>query len=220
MGIVLPFNIFKPSHLTKLHARGSHHEFVTDIKGTLPHVEYMLIWDKSPILASFTFPNIRYLSLNEAMDMWDRIDEPLTFYPGTWSNLVSLDVAGHKVDWCDMSLPSVEKIVVGAYSPSEKKPDNSLITDLASRLDILPSLNHIGFRFIPEFDLLFIMLERRNFGTNTGITPIATISLPSRLIDPILKPLTSRLGKKLTKRPSNFDLSSTSIASAFFDHNL
>ena len=87
--------------------------------------------------------------------------------------------------------------------------------------EICPELVEIGIDFVPEWDLLFLMLERRNYlPPSRGVARIKTLSLPSPLPLTLLAPLTDILSGRFTRRPSNMDLSFSGFAKAYFDPNM
>lgn len=80
---------------------------------------------------------------------------------------------------------------------------------------ICPTLTEIGLQFVPEWDLLFLMLERRN--RLQGIARIQTLTLPSPIPLVLLEPLTDLLGGRVANRPSNWDLSFCGCMEEYFD---
>jgi hypothetical protein len=187
-------------------------------KEVLTSVNRIMIDGMSSILTSCTYPNAQYLTITNLRDpdVWRTVYAPGIFSSGAWSNLICLEIGSQETKWCEIYLPSVKKIVVGERSRYEKAITNSFVKDLASQPDMFPALHHIGLRFVPEWDLLFILLESRNFSANSKASPITTISLPSFPSFDIVYPLVNRLKKKLTRRPSNFELSLLSIADIYF----
>jgi hypothetical protein len=83
-----------------------------------------------------------------------------------------------------------------------------------------PCLSEIKFRqSAPEWDMLFIMLERRNFLTNRRVSRISRVSLPF-IPDGLRAPLASLLRGLYTTRPPNKDLSFEGIIDLIFDKQM
>jgi hypothetical protein len=81
-----------------------------------------------------------------------------------------------------------------------------------------PSLSQITFRSPPLWDLLFILLEKRNFlPSNAGISPIRSMGLPSATPYALIRPLVDLLRGRYTHRQSNFELSVKGISKLYFD---
>ncbi|KAG8755001.1 hypothetical protein FRC14_004454 [Serendipita sp. 396] len=80
-----------------------------------------------------------------------------------------------------------------------------------------PNLDHIEFRTYPPWDLLFLMLERRNLSAPTRISPIKTLIFPYSLPFVLLYPLSQLLGGRETIRPSNYDLSVIGMKEVYMD---
>ena len=84
-----------------------------------------------------------------------------------------------------------------------------------------PLLVELEFDFTLEWDLLFLMLERRNYlPQSQHISRIKTLILPFPLSPGILAPLTEILGGRFTVRPSDQELSIISFMNAYFDANM
>jgi len=86
---------------------------------------------------------------------------------------------------------------------------------------ICPLLSRLQLDFIPEWDLLFLMLERRNYlPQSRRVSRIKTLIL--RLPPPphLLLPLMEILAGRFTVRPSNEDISVSSFMEAYFDPNM
>ena len=81
----------------------------------------------------------------------------------------------------------------------------------------LPSLDTLELGSCPEWDILFIMLEKRLLGQTTGIKPVETI-LFSRMIPTRTKrALALLLAGHIASRPSNYQLSMQGNLDIFLD---
>ncbi|KAG8813977.1 hypothetical protein FRC17_001348 [Serendipita sp. 399] len=85
---------------------------------------------------------------------------------------------------------------------------------------LCPNLDYIEFRTYPEWDLLFLMLERRNLLPPSYITSIKTLLFPSSLPFVLLHPLTQLLGGQAAHRLSNHDLSVTNLMLTCLDSSM
>ncbi|KAG8830536.1 hypothetical protein FRC17_004743 [Serendipita sp. 399] len=83
-----------------------------------------------------------------------------------------------------------------------------------------PSLEQVEFHEFPEWDLVFLMLERRNFLLDPSISRIRTLVLPTTLGFLMKTPLTLLLGGQFANRLSNHDLSIAGIGETYFDKSL
>jgi hypothetical protein len=78
--------------------------------------------------------------------------------------------------------------------------------DLTMNPTWLPALEHLQLYQLPEWDIFFIMLERRNI-TGKPTIPLRMLSLPPFYPKELFGPIHSLLQRKFPKRPSNYDLS-------------
>jgi hypothetical protein len=143
----------------------------------------------------------------------------------TWSNLRTLLVEIPPLSWKGISLPRVEEISVdSSLHFTLDEGGSSLLEELALRIDSFPCLSRLRLRKFPEWDILFLMLERRNFLQSNSVTApckhIDSITLPFRPASWIVKPLIDRLGDQLSVRPINYELSHHAIAPIYFDRDM
>ena len=86
---------------------------------------------------------------------------------------------------------------------------------------ICPLLTELELDFIPEWDLLFLMLERRNhLPQSLRISRLKTLLLPCPPPPHLLVPLTEILAGRFTVRPPNEDLSTSSFMEVYFDPSM
>ncbi|KAG8759864.1 hypothetical protein FRC14_004825 [Serendipita sp. 396] len=97
---------------------------------------------------------------------------------------------------------------------------SNFCTHLILRPLDFPSLEQVEFYEFPEWDLITLMLERRNFLLEPSISRIRTVVLPTTLGFILKTPLTSLLGGQFSNRLSNHDLSIAGIAEVYFDKSL
>jgi hypothetical protein len=96
----------------------------------------------------------------------------------------------------------------------------SLCIALLYQPEDCPCLEDIEFlESAPEWDILFIMLERRNFLINPSVSRVRRISLPF-ISNELRAPLACLLRGKYTARPSNKDLSFKETLGLIFDKNM
>ncbi|KAG8811197.1 hypothetical protein FRC19_004051 [Serendipita sp. 401] len=95
-----------------------------------------------------------------------------------------------------------------------------LCHQIASRPHALPSLESISMCSYPCWDILFLMLERRNMSTVPNLCRIGYLELPA-LVSPLIADLLRELlrGRFLQWRPSNYELSSDNIENRLYDSN-
>ncbi|CAG8715266.1 10178_t:CDS:1, partial [Acaulospora colombiana] len=98
-----------------------------------------------------------------------------------WSALQTLDVYGDIFNWKDSSALRLKTITLRNRSLFGDLDNGitSFVHALACRPDCYPLLEEIVLWVCPEWDILMIMLERRNLLAGPLIKPIKRITLPS-----------------------------------------
>ncbi|PVF91368.1 hypothetical protein CPB86DRAFT_719544, partial [Serendipita vermifera] len=100
------------------------------------------------------------------------------------------------------------------------KSITSFIRELAYSPESYPSLEDIALNECPEWDILMIMLERRNLLAGPSIQRIRKLQLPSLFSGYIFRIIRDLLGCKWTARPSNKELSMAGNAEIITDLSL
>jgi hypothetical protein len=131
------------------------------------------------------------------------LNDALRMNPAPWQTVQHIELSDFRLTWWEVPLPNLETITV-SYS-------RQLIQALANQPTAFPSLHHLRLRQVPNWDILFILLERRNFRIDREVSMIKTLSLPSLPSPAILHPLVDRLRGLYSPRPSNFEISMDSI---------
>ena len=104
---------------------------------------------------------------------------------------------------------------------SDDPSPNAVMIPLICDPHICPLLREVEFGFLPEWDLLFLMLERRNYLPHSlDIARIETLVLPSPIPPVLLAPLTEILSGRFIERPSNLELSFHGFMNAYFDASM
>jgi hypothetical protein len=112
-------------------------------------------------------------------------------------------------------LPSLTSLIFGACQ-------SEIISDFCMRLILqpgnCPKLEKIEFlHCLPEWDLLILMLERRNLLLDTKISPIRALVFSQRLSPMLSSVLVQLLHRKYPVRPSNRELSTQGMAESFLN---
>ncbi|PVG03978.1 hypothetical protein CPB86DRAFT_691145, partial [Serendipita vermifera] len=107
------------------------------------------------------------------------------------------------------SFSSLRKIVLKSlrYISTFDTNITLFIKEIAEAVDRYPCLEEIHMDECPEWDILMIMLERRNILASRDIKPIKKLSLPITCPSSISQLLPGLLAGKWVLRPSNFELS-------------
>ncbi|KIM22293.1 hypothetical protein M408DRAFT_291718, partial [Serendipita vermifera MAFF 305830] len=135
-----------------------------------------------------------------------------------FDNIVTFEIHVPGFQWKLPNCISLRKLHV---SSAESAPDANFLASLIFEPWICPLLHEIKLDFLPEWDLLFIMLERRNhLPPSFGITRITNLILPSPIPLTLLTPLTHILSGQFTERPSNRELCFGSFMEEYFDTSL
>lgn len=178
-----------------------------------------------PILTALSCPSILKLTIHPIDAIEERFFfQPIRLHPTKWLNLRTIEINSDDAMWDRISLPGVEEITFGSnsglWSPDPSHISPSLLKELACNSSAFPSLKYLGIRNAPNWDILLLMLERRNFLDSNESTTITKLGLPIFPAPMILRPLVDRLRRKLTDRSSNFDISLQSVAKGYFDTEL
>ncbi|PVG03932.1 hypothetical protein CPB86DRAFT_793289 [Serendipita vermifera] len=91
---------------------------------------------------------------------------------------------------------------------------------LALYPDLCPALEVLSIEECPEWDIFFIMLERRILLSANGRTAFKSITLPGYTPRNLLRHICEILQGRLPDRPSNFDLSLLSKADLLLDKTI
>jgi hypothetical protein len=138
-----------------------------------------------------------------------------------WSSIRSLDIRTDDAVWSEVSLPNLETLALHSIGSAIYNTESSaFFHEVALNPTNIPKLRHIELEIFPEWDLLFVMLERRNFLMGGRISPIKSLTFPSMPHSVILRPLSDRLRGHFSERPSNRSLSLQGIAPIFLDKTM
>jgi hypothetical protein len=154
----------------------------------------------------------------------------LRWYDAPVHTMPSLPHDGYKISICKnirtlyINSPQARWVVPGFHTLKRlhvNMEDFSLSELFIHEPLSCPSLREMHLGFIPEWDLLFIMLERRNYlPLSQGVTRIQSLTLPRPVPPTIMAPLIEILSGRFTERPSNNDLSFCSFMDAYFDPSM
>jgi hypothetical protein len=141
-----------------------------------------------------------------------------------WVALEEIYLHRRPVAWNKFSLPFLKKVSINMKKGGDRALAihgiTAFIKELACRPGSYPSLEEIELNECPEWDILMIMLERRNLLQGSGIKKIRTIKLGSPCSLEIQRIISGLLAGKWTERPSNRDLSLAGNAEVLLDLSL
>jgi hypothetical protein len=138
-----------------------------------------------------------------------------------WEALEEIDVYSGLVTWSKYSLLFLRSVDIGMEDTRYGSLKiTSFIKDIAFRPDYYPSLEEIRLATGPEWDILMIMLERRNLLQGPAVKKIRKIWFRSTCSLAIRRIIRTLLAGKWVQRPSNKDLSLTGNAEIILDSNL
>lgn len=136
-----------------------------------------------------------------------------------WPSLKILGIGSRGLAWRDITHHNLRDVTLfrpaGVYDFATE-----FCREVALQPSNLPALESLSIHQLPEWDILFIMLEQKNFSTQPGVVRIRTLRLPA--ITPIRfrEPLRALLNGRYTQRPSNCELSLVGNADIILDQSM
>jgi hypothetical protein len=189
-----------------------------------------LRWLRTPKLLSLQLPwdevcdelgVFTYKSARSVRIRYDDMDTPsIRFLPGSLPAVTTLDIraSGGYIDVRPGPLRSLRTISITARADTPIA--SALCTALLYRPEECPALCEIKLLgFGPEWDILVMMLERRNFLRDGRVSRIRRITL-QYVPNELRKPLAGLLRGVYTPRPSNEELSFVASMDVFFDDQM
>lgn len=138
-----------------------------------------------------------------------------------WPSLESFRIVNGIVQWSRSSLVFLRNVVIGNdFIPTVHNASTSFLRDIACRPESYPSLEEITLHGILEYDILMIMLERRNLLTGSSIKKITKLHLIKPYPSQICLILLTLLECKWIERPRNRELSLAGNAEIILDLSL
>ena len=121
----------------------------------------------------------------------------------------------HPICWDLASFPAVKHICL-----AESIWASDLFEQLAVRPSDCPNLEHITVEgMYYEWDILLLMLERRNFATRVGVSAIQSIKFSSELPFKLLHPISDLLRGHFITQMRMADFSLEAIAKRLFNRS-
>ncbi|KAG8811230.1 hypothetical protein FRC17_002562 [Serendipita sp. 399] len=140
------------------------------------------------------------------------------FLTNEWPNLQFLHLEASLCNWTNVSHPSLTCLRLRATHNDKRDYITHFCQQLALNPLNFPSLRELELDWYPQWDILFLMLERRNFQyEDSTFSNIEVLVLPSLTSPSILEPIRLLVQGKITERPSNYEASVTSLYSVISD---
>ena len=183
-----------------------------------------LYLDVEAYVLQWLVPTIDCPSLSRLEWIQDCYGFPDMFYcwihDGIRDSVEFLRVKTSNYQWMVSWFHALRRLQVGGrYYDDNSQSD--FLTSFILEPDICPALQELEINFVPEWDLLFLMLERRNYlPLSQGIARIKRLALPISIASALLIPLTDILNGHFAERPSSLELSFCGIMEAYFDPNV
>jgi hypothetical protein len=143
-----------------------------------------------------------------------------------WLSLESIHTASnhiHWIQWEKASLTFLRCVSIQTSFPYDVTVGDgttSFIRDIAFRPDSYPSLEEIRLAECPEWDILMIMLERRNLLASPDVSRIKKMSVHMTCPFEVCRIIHTFLQGKWPERPSNWELSMAGNAEIMQDKTL
>lgn len=137
-----------------------------------------------------------------------------------WTTLRSLSLSNFRGSFRDISLPNLATLTLSERLSAYSKPITGFCQQLAVSSQNYPSFKHLKTQICPEWDILVIMLERRNLIQNQGAARVTRIELPPICPPQIRRLLIDLVQRRRVSRPSNFSLSFAGILDEFWDESM
>lgn len=159
-------------------------------------------------------PALRRLSCSTVEDLtlypptsWiqQRVNDKVS--PNEWPQLRQIRASCELLAWTDLRLRHLRDITLYSGDGIFGHCATELCREIILHPTNFPSLEYICMDTCPQWDIFFILLERRNIYTTSGISRLRHIGLPSISPTRLHQPITELLGGRLPERPSNYDLS-------------
>ncbi|PVF97155.1 hypothetical protein CPB86DRAFT_874328 [Serendipita vermifera] len=164
--------------------------------------------------------NIKELSLRASYVNTPEAGRQLMNVLSTWPILRQLELIDTCLAGNDTTLTFLRELKLSSMPLSITEHFTRFCRDLSLSPHNHPYLESISSSHIPEWDILFIMLERRNLCFLLGVSPIRKLELPNRIPKGVFDSLHCLLECKTPQRPSNFDLSLAGSIEIILDLNL
>ncbi|KAG8822380.1 hypothetical protein FRC17_009575 [Serendipita sp. 399] len=166
-------------------------------------------------LRSETVKTLRVQSSGSATRQFIRSDQ--------WPALISLEVVvpSYTLDLSRGQFRNLRTLrLIRLYVTSDSKPAMTrFCRDLVLNIHTVPCLEALALDEAPEWDILFILLERYNFRTEVGSTRIADLHIPG-VPSWLILPLNQLCEGKFADRPSNRELSWVGNIGAILDTSM
>ncbi|KAG9033303.1 hypothetical protein FS842_003961, partial [Serendipita sp. 407] len=123
------------------------------------------------------------------------------FSAGEWPNLQSLQLQAGLCDWTNASHPSVTTLRLRATILDKRDYITQFCQQIALNPSNFPRLQHLELDWYPQWDILFLMLERRNFQCDAMPTSIEVLVLPSLTAPWLLETARFLVQGKIPQKP-------------------
>ncbi|KAG8863955.1 hypothetical protein FRC20_010413 [Serendipita sp. 405] len=155
------------------------------------------------IHGSFDLSRLQSSSV-ERLDIEKLIKVDLAAWPNI--NRLSIPALTPKLYWPRSPLQNLSNIHLNATNHSYWDCATHFCRDLALYPDAIPRLQALSLYRSPEWDILFILLERYNFRMTANNERISRLTIGNAPLS-LLKPLQDLCAGKFTERPSDYELS-------------
>lgn len=171
----------------------------------------------SPLVSSMECPKLVSLELRSPTNDWEPQSSLYTFPPNALPSLFSIEWGLTGLRW-DVTKFTSLKII--QFREEDLNQVSEFCVNMILHPKDCPALEQLQFAQYPEWDLLFIMLERRNFLPDTSISAIKLVSMPSSMNFRNRRFLTDVLRGRFAHRMSNEELSLPAIGRLYFDSDV
>jgi hypothetical protein len=153
-------------------------------------------------------------------DSWSNNDPKLMIDLSTWPGLECIHADSDNVYWIQWdkaSLAHLRCVSITVAHSGDITAGTFFINTIACNTNSYPSLEEIRLDRCPEWDILMIMLERRNLLASPNTKRIKRLSIPEICPPGICRVIHTFLQGKWPERPSNWELSMAANADIMED---
>ncbi|KIM20889.1 hypothetical protein M408DRAFT_29995 [Serendipita vermifera MAFF 305830] len=190
----------------------------------LSYISWSMPPDSAAIFSKIVAPSLRSLQINIAPKDWTHVDADATNYSipeNAFPSLASLTIAfAMPVSWNIgiRSYKNLRELILQHPYGSDFMTGGDILETILMRPRDFPALEKIELaHLLFEYDILLLLLERKNIHAQRGISPITAVVVNSPLSYRLLYPIATLLGGKFPAREPNVAFSLDAIGQRIFD---